>query len=337
MHSEVELMRALFIGGTGNISTASSRLAIERGWELYLLNRGTRKVTIPGAQSIVADINEPKQVAQAIKDLYFDVVVNWIAFKPEDVGRDIELFTGKTDQYIFISSASAYQKPPGHPVITESTPLANPYWEYSRQKIACENLLMAHYRDSGFPVSIVRPSLTYDTVIPMSLGCWADYTLVDRMKRGLPIVVHGDGTSLWTITHSEDFAQGFVGLMAQKQAIGHAFHITSDEILTWNQIYQSLADAAGVQAIVVHVASDTIADVADALGMANVRGSLFGDKAHSVIFDNTKIKTFVPQFNATICFDHGIRKTLAWFEEDAQRMKIIPHNNQLLDAILKRS
>lgn len=328
-------MRALFIGGTGNISTATSRLAVELGWELYLLNRGTRPVDIAGARSIIADINQPQQVAQAISDLSFDVVVNWIAFKPEDVQRDIELFAARTQQYIFISSASVYQKPPTHPVITESTPLANPYWEYSRLKIACENLLMDAYRATGFPVTIVRPSHTYDTVIPMAIGCWADYTVVDRMKRGLPVVVPGDGTSLWTITHSEDFATGFVGLMAHGQSIGHAFHITSDELLTWNQIYQALGRAAGVEPKLVHVASEKIAEIAQSLGNLGLRGSLLGDKANSVIFDNTKIKTFVPNFRATIRFEQGIRRTLAWFEADPSRMKIVDKNNELIEAILK--
>lgn len=329
-------MRALFIGGTGNISTAVSRLAIACGWELYLLNRGLHSLDIPGAKSIVADIHEPDKVAQAIKDLSFDVIVNWIGFTPLDVQRDLQLFAGKTRQYIFISSASVYQKPPSHPVITESTPLANPYWQYSRDKIDCEHLLMEAYRHDGFPVTIVRPSLTYDTVIPMALGCWNDYTLVDRIKRGQQVIVPGDGTSLWTITHARDFAKGFVGLLAHGQAIGQAFHITSDELLTWNQIYQALADAAGVKARFVHVPSDLIGDVADAMGMPHVRGSLLGDKAQSVIFDNTKIKTFVPGFCATTRFEQGIRETLKWFEADPTRMRIVPQNNELLDNILAR-
>jgi nucleoside-diphosphate-sugar epimerase len=229
-----------------------------------------------------------------------------------------------------------YQKPPSHPVITESTPLANPYWQYSRDKIACENLLMEAYRNDGFPVTIVRPSLTYDTVIPMALGCWNDYTLVDRMKRGRPVIVPGDGTSLWTVTHARDFAKGFVGLMAHGQALGHAFHITSDELLTWNQIYQSLADAAGVSAEFVHVPSDFIADVADDSGLPDVRGSLLGDKSQSVIFDNAKIKRFVPGFCATTRFEQGIRETLNWFEAEPSRMRIVPQNNELLDNILAR-
>ena len=327
-------MRALFIGGTGNISSHSSRLAIERGWELYLLNRGMRQINIPGAHTIVADIKQPNQVAEAIGDQHFDVVVNWIAFTLDDVKRDVELFAGRTDQYIFISSASAYQKPPVNPIITESTPLENPFWEYSRNKIACENYLMDMFSQHQLPVTIVRPSLTYDTVIPV-LGSWADYTIVDRMKRDKPVLVHGDGTSLWTITHAHDFAKGFVGLMGHEKANGQAFHITSDEILTWNQIYQSVADAAGVDVQMVHVPSDTIADVADGIGMTNIRGSLLGDKAHSVIFDNTKIKTYVPGFKASITFAQGMRQTIDWFEADRKRMKIVEQNNVFLDAVIQ--
>lgn len=329
-------MRALFIGGTGNISTPVSRLAIERGWELYLLNRGKRPIAIDGAQSIVADIHEPRQVADAIGDMQFDVVVNWIAFNESDIQRDIDLFAGRTRQYIFISSASAYQKPPSHPVITESTPLANPFWQYSRDKIACENRLLQAYREQGFPVTIVRPSHTYDTVIPVAIGGWSDYTIVDRIRKGQALLVHGDGTSLWTVTHADDFAIGFVGLMAHSQAIGHAFHITSDESLTWDQIYRTVADALGHEANLVHVPSEVIADVAESLGNPNLRGTLLGDKSCSVIFDNTKIKTFVPEYCATIRFDQGIGRTLAWFEADASRQKINPENNKLIDTVIAR-
>jgi len=322
-------MKALFIGGTGNISAAVSRLAVERGVELSLLNRGNRKVDIAGAESIVGDIKKPDQVAKALDGRTFDVVVNWIAFTAEDIERDIALFADRCGQYIFISSASAYQKPPSHPVITEATPLANPYWQYSRDKIACEERLMREYRDSGFSMTIVRPSLTYDTVIPVAIGSWNDYTIVDRMKRGGKVVVHGDGTSLWTITHSEDFAKGFVGLMGHQQAIGQGFHITSDELLTWDQIYQAVAAAAGVEARIVHVPSDFIAMLNP--GQA---GNLLGDKAVSAIFDNTKLKTFVPEFRATIPFKVGIRRTVEWFEAEPDRMVINEGNNEFIDKVL---
>lgn len=313
---------------------AVSRLALERHWDLYLLNRGRRNVGLDGAHTILGDITDPDKIATAIRDQHFDVVVNWIAFKPEDVERDIALFAGKTRQYIFISSASAYQKPPSYHVITESTPLANPYWNYSQDKIACELRLLEEYRRTGFPVTVVRPSHTYNTIIPVALG--DGYTVVDRLKRGQPVVVHGDGTSLWTLTHAEDFAKGFVGLMGHQLAPGHAFHITSDEVLTWNQIYEAVADAAGVKAQLVHVSSEFIANVADEIGIPTVRGSLLGDKMYSAIFDNSKIKAFVPEYRATIPLAQGIRKTLKWFDGDPSRQKIIPKNNELLDAIIAR-
>jgi len=322
-------MKALFIGGTGNISTSVSRMAVEQGVELYLLNRGTREVYIPGAHSIVGDINAPDAVAKALDGHTFDVVVNWIAYTVEDIERDLALFAGNTAQYIFISSASVYQKPPTSPFITESTPLCNPYWDYSRRKIACEERLMQAHRENGFPMTIVRPSHTYDIVFPVSIGGWNDYTLVDRMKRGEKIIVHGDGTSLWTVTHAEDFARGFVGLMANPRALGHAFHITSDESLTWNQIYETIAQAAGIEAKIVHIPSDFLISVEPGM-----EGGLLGDKSWSVIFDNTKIKTFVPSFKAVIPFHVGIRRTLDWFHADPARRRIIPGINQQIDRFI---
>jgi len=258
------------------------------------------------------------------------VVVNWIAFTPEDIRRDYELFKDKTDQYVFISSASAYQKPLTHPVITESTPLKNPYWQYSRDKIACEELLNKLYRENDFPITIVRPSLTYDTVIPVAIGSWQDYTIIDRMKKGKEVIVHGDGSSLWTITHADDFALGFTGLLGHQQAIGHSFHITSDEILTWDQIYDAVAAAAGVKTKKVYIPSDFIAQFDEFQ-----YGNLLGDKTHSVIFDNTKIKTFVPEFKAAIPFNKGIKRTIEWFETDKDRMQILEKNNQFIDDVIK--
>ena len=322
-------MKVLFIGGTGNISTSVSRLALTRGVDLYLLNRGNHKIDLPGAKSIVGDIKNPAALAKLLNEHQWDVVVNWIAFVPDDITRDFELFAGKTRQYIFISSASVYQKPASSPFITESTPLANPYWEYSRNKIACEELLLHYYRDKGFPITIVRPSLTYDTVIPLSVGGWTDYTIIDRMIKGGKVVVPGDGTSLWTITHSEDFAKGFVGLLGHQQAIGHSFHITSDEVLTWDQIYQATARAAGVEADIVHVPSDLIVKL-----YPFHLGNLLGDKAVSAIFDNTKIKTFVPEFKATIPYSIGIRRTVKWFQADPKRMAIQNASNEMIDKIL---
>lgn len=322
-------MKVLFIGGTGFISTAVSRLALAKGIELYHLNRGKRQPALPGVQSIVADIHQPEAARAALQEHQFDVVVDWIAFQPADIERDLALFQGRTKQFIFISSASAYQKPPTFPIITESTPLHNPYWEYSRNKIACEERLLQAYRQDGFPVTIVRPSLTYDTNFPIAIGGWGCYTLADRLKKGLPIIVHGDGSSLWVVTHAEDFGRGFLGLVGNEQAIGHAFHITSDEVLTWDQIYRTMADALGVEAKIVHIASDFIAQVAPGLG-----AGLIGDKTWSAIFDNSKIKAFVPGFQAVIPFREGIRRTLAWFDGDEQRRWVNAEVNEEMERIL---
>jgi nucleoside-diphosphate-sugar epimerase len=323
-------MKVLFIGGTGFISTAVSRQAIEKGFDLYLLNRGVRHENPHGSHSLTADINNPEEARAALRDTQFDVVVDWIAYTPDDIERDLELFKGRVKQYIFISSASAYQKPPSHYIITESTPLYNPYWDYSRNKIACEERLMRAYREEGFPVTIVRPSLTYDPNFPIALGGWGCYTLADRLKKGLPIIVHGDGSSLWVVTHAEDFGRGFLGLIGNYQALGHAFHITSDEVLSWNQIYQTIAEALGVEANIVHIPSDFIERLAP-----EKAGSFLGDKAWSVVFDNTKIKRFVPGFQAVIPFREGIRRTLAWFDEDEKRKRVDDAVNEQLNRILK--
>jgi len=261
--------------------------------------------------------------------------VNFIAYTPEDIKQDIEVFSGLTKQYIFISSASVYQKVGGHPVITESTPLYNPYWDYSRDKITCEEMLNDEFRNNGFPITIVRPSLTYDTVIPVAIGSWTDFTIIDRIRKGKEVIIHGDGSSLWTITHSDDFANAFVGLLGHQQAIGHAFHITSDELLNWNQIYQAVAEAAEAPLKSVHIASDFICDVADTIDQRWMRGNLLGDKAVSTIFDNTKIKRFVPGWTATIPFKEGFKRTVKWFEADPSRMVIDQGNNDLIDTILK--
>jgi len=323
-------MKVLFIGGTGNISASVSKLAVARGMELFLLNRGKRTAVIPGAKSIIGDIASP-DISSALKEHTWDVVVNWIAFEEKDVQRDFELFNGKTKQYIFISSASAYKRPATHPIVTESTPLGNPFWQYSRNKIACEDKLTAYYRENDFPITIVRPSLTYDTVIPIPIGGWLEYTAVDRIKKGKKIIVHGDGSSLWTITHAEDFAKGFVGLLGHQQAIGHAFHITSDEVLTWNQIHEAIAEAVGCEAKIFHIASDSLAKF-----NPDLLGSLVGDKGTSVIFDNSKIKRFVPDFVATIPFKQGIKRTIDWFEADSSRMIIKKETNEWIDNVIAR-
>jgi nucleoside-diphosphate-sugar epimerase len=313
-------MRILFLGGTGIISTACTKLAAERGMELTLLTRGQRRSSLPpGVKTIQVGVHDVTAVTRALGGTQFDAVVDWIAYIPPDIERDLELFRGRTRQFIFISSASAYQKPTTHYLITESTPLANPYWEYSRNKIACEARLMKAYRENGFPVTIVRPSLTYgDTQIPLAVNSWEkSYTAVDRIRKGQKVIVPGDGTSLWVITHNSDFAKGLVGLLGHEQAIGHAFHITSDEVLSWDQIYRAVGAAAGVEPRLVHVASDFIVSC-----LPEEQGNLIGDKSVSVVFDNSKIKRFVPGYCATTSFAQGIRQTLAWFDADPARKQI---------------
>lgn len=326
-------LKVLFIGGTGLISQAVSRRVVERGFELYLLNRGQRPSFAPvGAKIIHGDIRDEEAVKEALSDKHFDVVVDWVAFTKEHAETDIRLFLGKTDQYIYISSASAYQKPPAHYLITESTPLANPYWQYSRDKIVSEERLMEAYRSDGFPVTIVRPSFTYgDTMIPASLNSWQHpWSLVERMREGKEILVHGDGTSLWTMTHNTDFAKGFVGLLGNQQALGHAFHITSDEVLTWDQIYQAIGKAAGVEPRLVHVPSEFLVRC-----NPEYEGGLLGDKAASVVFDNTKIKRFVPEYHASVTFLQGMQRTVKSFEMHPERCTVDDAWNHEMDAILR--
>lgn len=321
-------LSVLFIGGTGIISSACGARAVEAGHDLTVLNRGhtTLRPLPEGVTLLRADVRDPAAVRSALAGREYDVVVDFVAFTPDHVRADVELFTGRVGQYVFISSASAYQKPPARLPIVESTPLRNPYWEYSRDKIACEDLLVAAYRDSGFPVTIVRPSHTYDrTSIPLTGG----WTAVDRMRRGLPVVVHGDGTSLWTLTHHTDFAKAFVGLLGRPQAIGDSFHITSDEVLTWNQIYAAMAAAAGVEPRLVHVASETIAAAEPGL-----IGPLLGDKAHSVIFDNAKVKELVPDYVATVPFVEGAREIVEWYDAHPERQVVDERTDVLFDKLV---
>ena len=322
-------MKVLFIGGTGNISSAVSRLAVERGIDLYHLNRGRQSEIPAGISQLTGDIHQKESVAKLLEEHIWDAVVNWIAYSPSDVENDLSLFRGKTAQYIFISSASAYQKPLSYPIVTESTPLHNPWWEYSRNKIACEERLLRAYREEAFPVTIVRPSYTYDTVIPVAMGGFKEFNIIDRIRKGKKIIVHGDGTSLWTLTHADDFASGFLGLLGHQQTTGQAFHITSDEILTWDQIYQAVGEAAGRKPDIIHIPSDFICSVTD-----RWTGDLLGDKAHSVIFDNTKIKTLVPEYKAVIPFCKGIKRTLSWFDEKKERQCLNPETESLYEKVL---
>ena len=306
------MRKALFIGGTGTISMAITRLlAKDEDWELYLLNRGSREGELPeGVKVLRGDVNNEQQVLEALGDLHFDSVCDFIGFVPAQLERDYRLFRGRTKQFMYISSASAYQKPVGDYRITEGTPLANPYWEYSRNKIACEDLLMKWYREDGFPVTIIRPSHTYDErSVPMGAhGDKGSYQVLKRMMEGKPILVHGDGTSLWTMTHNSDFAKGFVGLMGNVHAVGECYQITCDETLTWNQIYQAIADALGVEYKPYYVSSDFL----DAAGPYDFRGGLTGDKSNCVVFDNTKLKRAVPGLCMNVRFEQGVRRTIEY-------------------------
>lgn len=320
-------LKVLFIGGTGIISSACAQLAVERGMELCLLNRGQSSRHIPsGVESLQGDIRDQAAIKAILGKRNFDVVVDWIVFSPDHIEVDLELFRERTSQYVFISSASVYQTPPALLPVTESTPLDNPYWAYSRAKIACEERLVRAYREEKFPITIVRPSHTYDcTLLPMR----GQYTTVARMRAGKKVIVHGDGTSLWTLTHHRDFARGFLGLLGNPRARGEAFHITSDEVLTWNQIFEIVAKAAGARARLVHVPSELIAAFDPDWG-----ASLLGDKAHSMIFDNTKIKRLVPDFAATISFAQGAAEIMNWFDANPALKVIDEKTNQQMEDIL---
>lgn len=316
----------LYIGGTGTISAACVRRSIELGHDVTVLNRGNALRPLPdGVRSLEADVRDLSSVRAAVGGAEFDVVAEFLAFTPEHVRADLELFEGRTGQYVFISSASAYEKPPRALPVTESTPLSNPFWKYSRDKIACEDLLVAAQRERGLPVTIVRPSHTYDERLLPTLGGWTD---IARMRAGMPVIVHGDGTSLWTITHSDDFAVAFAGLLANPAAIGEAFTITGTHAPSWNQIYGWLADAAGVaEPDLVHVASDTIAAFAPDLGP-----TLIGDKAHSMLFDSSKVSALVPEFRTTITFDEGARRILGYYDAHPDEQQA----DARLDALFDR-
>lgn len=327
-------MKALLIGGTGTISMAVTRLLAEKGWEVYLLNRGTQKRELPqGVHVINADINDETDAAKKLNGMTFDTVCEFIGFVPRQLERDFRLFNGRTDQFMFISSASAYHKPVSDHIISERTSLANPYWEYSRNKIACEDFLMRMYRENGFPVTIIRPSHTYDErSVPLGVhGKNGSWQVIKRMLEGKPVIIHGDGTSLWTMTHNSDFAKGFVGLMGNVHAIGEAFQITSDETLTWDQIYHCIANALGVKLVPYHVSSDFL----DAVSDYDFRGSLTGDKANSVVFDNEKLKRAVPGFKAEVRFDEGIRKTVEYVLEHPEYQREDPEFDRWCDKVIE--
>jgi nucleoside-diphosphate-sugar epimerase len=322
----VSRLKVLFIGGSGVISSACAREAVDAGIELTVLNRGqtTSRPLPSGVTEIRADVRDPASVREALGVREFDSVVDWVAFTPEHVRSDLAVFRGRTEQYVFISTASAYQKPPARLPVTESTPLRNPFWQYSRDKIACEDLLAAEYRDSGFPVTIVRPSHTYDASKTVLERGW---TLLARMLAGKPVIVHGDGTSLWTVTHNTDFARGFVPLLGHPKTFGEAFHITSDDFLTWDAIAHALGAALNVTPRIVHVPSEVIASVHPEWGVG-----LVGDKAHSMIFDNSKLRTIAPGWHARVPFERGAREIAEWHLADPARQVI----NHELDALMDK-
>jgi nucleoside-diphosphate-sugar epimerase len=322
-------LRVLFIGGTGVISAAAAQRAVAVGHRLAILNRGsqTLRPAPEGAEVLKADMRDTASVRAALGSRMFDVVVDFVAFTADHVAADIELFAGRTGQYVFISSASAYQKPPARLPILESTPLRNPFWQYSRDKIACEDLLVRAYRQDGFPATIIRPSHTYDQTMIALTGGWTD---IARMRAGKPVVVHGDGTSLWTLTHSSDLAKALVGLFGRPQTVGDSFTITSDEYLPWNEIYEIFANAAGAPAPqLVHIASDTIAAAAPDLGP-----SLLGDKSHSVVFDNSKVKALVPEFICTVPFARGAAQVLSWYDSNPDEQVVDEGLNATFDQLI---
>ncbi|MGI6094836.1 MAG: SDR family oxidoreductase [Lachnospiraceae bacterium] len=318
-------MKALFIGGTGTISTEVTKLFVKNGGDLYLLNRGQRKRQIPeGVKVLIGDINDEEGVAKLLEGHFFDVIVDFQCFNAEQAERDFRLFHGKTKQYIVISSAAGYMKPCANSPIVESMPLRNPYWEYARDKIALETVMHRHFREDNFPVTIVRPSHTYGERNQV-VDCW---TVLTRIRKGKPVIIHGDGTTLWTLTHSRDFAKAFVGLMGNIHAIGDTVHITSDEALTWNQIFEIIADIFGVKLNAVHVSTEFIADTREEL-----RGGYFGDRSNNVVFDNSRIKSYVPDFVAKIPFAEGYKEVVAYYLAHPELQEEDPDYSAWCDAV----
>ena len=329
-------MKVLFIGGTGLISSEASKLAVKRGFDLYLLNRGNKSSFVPeGAKVLSGDINNEAQIKELIKDMHFDCVVNWIIFTQPEIERDIRLFTGKTDQYIFISTVATYVKPPVYYYVDESTPQNNPIWDYAVNKIACEDRVMQEYREKGFPVTIVRPAHTYGkTTIPFALNSGTrpprPWTLVDRIIKGKKVIVPGDGTSLWSLTHNTDFAKGIVGLLGHSQAVGQSFHITTSEIKTWDQYVRIIGQAVGKEPKIVHITSECISRF-----LPEFEGGLIGDTSNSYILDNSKIKAFVPDYQATMTLERGIRESIDYFMAHPELQVVDEDLNERFDKLIE--
>lgn len=323
-------MKILFIGGTGNISRDASLRVLEQGHSLYHLNRGTKQdPELSKVKTLIADINDTDAVMQQLESRNFDVVVDFIAFKAEQLKQRIQLFKEKTAQYVFISSASAYRKPAVHPYISEATPLINPFWDYSRDKIACEQLLQQAWQEHGFPVTIIRPSHTYGKGWIPTTWTSSDFTVAKRMLEGKEIVVQGDGQSLWTLTHTRDFAVGLTGLLGNPAAIGEVFQICGEEALSWDMIHQTIAGMLGVEAKLVHVPSDFIARVDPEMGQ-----HFLGDKSYSALFDCSKVKRLVPEFRTRIPFHQGVRESIEWYLEDSSRQKVHAGIDAVIDRVL---
>jgi nucleoside-diphosphate-sugar epimerase len=324
-------MRVLFVGGTGLISTACTKLALERGIEVVHLNRASGDHPIAGVQTLVADVRDESAAAKVLAGQKFDAVVDWIAYGADDIERDIRLFRDRTDQFVFISSTAAYKKPLGAWLTTEDTPLANPFWDYGRGKIAGEERCLRALREEGFPITIVRPAHTYgDWSMPLALCSWSHpYSAIARWRAGKANIVPGDGQTLWTVTHNTDFAVGLVGLLGRRQAIGHAFNIVSDEALTWDEIHRQVAAAAGVECKIVHIATDFIVAC-----RPDVEGRLAGDASNCLVFDNSKLKRFVPDFRQSVPFSEGIKRTIAWFDADPARQTIDVEMDAWLDRLI---
>ncbi|MCF8262168.1 MAG: SDR family oxidoreductase [Melioribacteraceae bacterium] len=321
-------MKILMIGGTGIISSAVTKLCLEKGYDVFLLNRGESRKLPDGAKHIKADIRKQNEVKVLLEDHKFDSVVDWISFTREHAENDFELFRNRTKQFIYISSASAYLKPVKSLPVKEDFPLGNPVWEYSRNKIAGESFLTEKRLSEDFPVTIVRPSHTYDkTKIPLP-GYW---TTLKRMIDGKPIIIHGDGTSLWTLTHTNDFAKGFLALIGNESAIGETYNITSDEYLTWDEICKTMAAAINVIPKIVHVPSDIILKYDREWGEG-----LLGDKAYSMIFDNTKIKSLAPEFKSEVSFEKGAKEIVMWYLENKERQIVDIEKDKLMDFLAEK-
>ncbi|MCX7013807.1 MAG: NAD-dependent epimerase/dehydratase family protein [Candidatus Sumerlaeota bacterium] len=323
-------MRVLFVGGTGTISSGCLQPALDKGHEVFIFNRGQHKTDVPPAVvQIRGDARNKEEMAKLASSHRFDVMANFIGFAPNDVALDVEVFGGKISQYIYISSASIYQKPPNYYIATESSPLRNPFNDYSRRKIACEEFVMKAFREKDFPATIVRPSHTYGDNIPGNLPGVVDYTLVDRLRSGKEVVVHGDGETLWTFTHNSDFGFAFADVLGNMRTIGETYHITSDEVITWNQHFQIVARECGGTANMVHIPSDFIQTVS-----ARAATPLLGDRTYSIVFDNSKIRSISPGSRAKVSFAEGVRRAVAYYESHPEAKTINQQAVDMLEQIL---